>query len=241
MSQSLKIDKNRVCRKAEGISIKFPLSSLLFFTWSFRSCSVVYSFDTDRPLCCEISNKRKMYILTLTFVSFFLSYSNTIGMSIETRDTCQTVCEMCSEDTNIDLKCGTDGVTYLSKCELNCAKLHCNSSKSKYMQSRSTKVILVVSFYFNSTDINMFAALEMSHDGICTGELKKVSNDPVLAIETTTGRASEAIATPCDPFQDCTCNLDLYLLCGTDGETYPNDCALKCATRCKPGEYSASV
>jgi len=143
---------------------------------------------------------------------------------------CNVQCGECNnQSTTIDLKCGSDGVVYLNECELNCSREHCDPSMDFHAKCKVRHTTLNLIFIVNC--FSYLKALKLEHAGVCT-EVKPHGSQPDRTPELQGSTPTMIPGSICDPFEDCDCTYDLLLLCGTDRETYPNECVLKCGTKC---------
>lgn len=117
--------------------------------------------------------------------------------------------------------CGTDGITYGNECLFNCEK-RLNFS-------------LNIKFYGNCDDAECVCTQEYSP--VCGSDDRTYANDCLLNCERSHrndliikyyGECVDEIHVPEERDDDCVCTQEYFAVCGSDDQTYDNECKLNC-------------
>ncbi|KOB64228.1 Brasiliensin [Operophtera brumata] len=138
----------------------------------------------------------------------------------------------CTDDLNE--VCGSDGTTYANDCLLNCATANDNTLSIAHAgKCESVKVV-------DNLPIPPPCTCARDMKPVCGSDGNTYNNDCLLNCATANDNTlSIAHAGKCESVKvvdnlpippPCTCARDMKPVCGSDGNTYNNDCLLNCAT-----------
>ncbi|XP_014677543.1 PREDICTED: serine protease inhibitor dipetalogastin-like [Priapulus caudatus] len=158
-----------------------------------------------------------------------------IIMDIQTRTTTQFVCD-CPDV--VAYVCGSDGSTYPNECMLNCARIEQGDDD------------LIVEFEGHCDDVTLpgDCNCDDTENFVCGTDGNTYINECMLnCSRDETGSGDDELdvdysgecgmATTPTP---CTCQPIIRYVCGTDGETYTNECFLECTVR-ESGDQDLAV
>ncbi|XP_049876350.1 serine protease inhibitor dipetalogastin-like isoform X2 [Pectinophora gossypiella] len=134
----------------------------------------------------------------------------------------------CACTFNYSPVCGTDGKTYPNECALNCETAN-NPSLAVASQGECKKeeVKVATPSCICTDDYTPVCGTDgKTYPNECSLNCE-TANNPSLAVASQGGCKKEEVkvATP-----SCICTEDYAPVCGTDGNTYSNECRLNCAT-----------
>jgi len=202
------------------------------------------SLKFNRP---RLPRHIEKYLVLFQFFLYYTFFTSSFGLLLE-NGKCQTRCLI---PLDIDLKCGSNGLTYQNNEELDCAQRLCfpdltvaydgkcrdgqqehlnvpnkGTNELEKSQPSSTSPQSVILF---KSDIPPNYQRQQNNVGISFS--KKRPNRPRLTSNHIISSSNKA--KNCNP-DECVCDYVLSPICASNGHTYGNLCILQCVQECEP-------